>query len=161
MDQNVTVLIENTFFPFLSQIIKSAQYKIYAIIYYAKIHSKNKGNDVNKLVDLLIHKQKNNIEVFVLINNPQQKNFVLTANKEFSSVLKKNGIHIKHTNTNRCTHAKLFLIDNNVSILGSHNLSEKALHSNREISLCVVSEEVNKRLTDYFLKEFYEAKDTW
>lgn len=160
-EPNSSVLIENNYFPRLLDYLHVAQKSIFAIIYYAKIHQRRRQDDIKKLCQLLIDKHKNNVKVWILFNFSSQKNFITVANKEVARILLKSGILVKHTDTNRVTHAKLFLIDDTISILGSHNLSTRSLHSNREISIVTQVPKINKRLTEYFLQEFYKASDKW
>jgi phosphatidylserine/phosphatidylglycerophosphate/cardiolipin synthase-like enzyme len=50
----------------------------------------------------------------------------------------------------KTTHAKLMIVDAQMTLLGSTNWTYYALTNNHEASLLIRSKEVAKELTDYF-----------
>lgn len=161
MIPNVIPLIEADYFPYLYDKIAQANKSIQAIIYYSKIHHRRKNDDVSNLFHLLGRKHTSGIPVSVLFNMSSRKNFLTRANAEVATSLMSQGVLCRHSDTNRVSHVKLFLIDDNITFLGSHNLSTKAFHSNREISLCVESPQLHDKLRFYFNTQFAEASDKW
>ena len=153
------VLIENDYSLTIKNIIPTATKSLYAIIYVAKPHLKRAHDDVKLILDEIISLSKKGIDVKILFNSTEINNIVSRANKVSFDYLRMNGVIVKTTEKTRVTHSKLFIIDDNITVIGSHNLSETSLHKSREISILVKDLKTNADLKAYFLKNFYEAKD--
>jgi phosphatidylserine/phosphatidylglycerophosphate/cardiolipin synthase-like enzyme len=155
----ITILIENNYCTTLKNIIPTVKKSLYAIIYIAYPHLKRSHDDVKLILDEIIHATHKGIDVKILFNSIETKNLVSRANKISFDYLRKEGVLVKTTEKGRNTHSKLFLIDDNTTITGSHNLSNTSLHQSREISILIKDEKTNQELKEYFLKNFYEAKN--
>jgi len=153
------LLIENEYIPQIKKEIQTATKLLYATIYVAKIHKNRKRDEVKLLLDDIINLKKKNLDVRILFNSIQNNSLVSRANRESFTYLRTNGVQIRYTPDKRTTHCKLFIIDDNISILGSHNLSNISLHSNREVSIFIKDEMTNFLLKEYFLKNFIGAKE--
>ena len=155
----LNILFENDYLPVLKHIINKATRSIYMSIYVAKIFKNRKQDDIKLLFDDLIIAAKNNIDVKILFNSILNNSLVSRANKNTFFYLKNTNIQLKYTPDSRTTHCKIIIIDDNISILGSHNLSNTSLHKNREVSILIKDELTNKILKEYFLKNFREARE--
>jgi phosphatidylserine/phosphatidylglycerophosphate/cardiolipin synthase-like enzyme len=155
----IKTLIENEYLPAIMAAIKNTKETLLMIIYVAKINKNRKQDEVKLLFDEAISLNKKNITVKILFNSIEKNSIVSRANKGSFDYLKTNGVPVRYTPDGRITHCKLILIDDNVSIFGSHNLSNTALHKSREISILIKDEMTNFNLKEYFNKNFKEAKE--
>lgn len=153
----IKTLIENDYIHFVLKLLPTVKKSLYMIIYLAKPNLKRKHDDVKAVLDLIIKLSNEKIETKIMIDSLQSNNPVSKANAISYNYLKSNGIDIKATKRARLTHSKLILIDDNITITGSHNLTNGSLHKNREVSILITDEKTNRDLKDYFLKNFYEA----
>lgn len=155
------ILIENEYLPFLKSCIHGARNKIYCMIYYAHIRSAGKNCDVKLILSDLVQKKISGVDVKVLLNYTDKKNYLYHGLHDCFAYLFESGVCVKRTDQKRVTHSKVCLFDNEHIICGSHNWSRSSLEYNREVSLYLSDVEQYKKLETYFLKEFYEAKETW
>jgi phosphatidylserine/phosphatidylglycerophosphate/cardiolipin synthase-like enzyme len=69
--------------------------------------------------------------------------------------LKEAGAEIKYNNM---LHAKLFIIDQNVAIISSANLTEKGLHANYEAGIRITDEKTLQEVI-YFFNEAWRGSE--
>jgi len=80
---------------------------------------------------------------------------ILTSDKKHQkqlSSLQKAGIHI-HPSRHYYIHAKVFIVDKQLALLGSINLTQNSLDHNRELSVITKDPNVVKQLRDRFYKD--------
>jgi phosphatidylserine/phosphatidylglycerophosphate/cardiolipin synthase-like enzyme len=75
---------------------------------------------------------------------------LMAINQNASDYLTQAGASVKFGKPVPINHSKLFLIDDHLTICGSHNISSRAFKLNNEVSLLVDSVAVNVELTRYF-----------
>lgn len=74
------------------------------------------------------------------------------ANIHAADQLADAGWHIRWVKAGKILHAKTWSFDHKIAIIGSHNLTENALHENHEISIITDDREVVAGLNDYHLR---------
>ncbi|MEI6414051.1 MAG: phospholipase D-like domain-containing protein, partial [Pseudomonadota bacterium] len=75
-----------------------------------------------------------------------------------AKVLQEAGWHIRFMPAERFLHDKLFIFDNDTTIIGSHNLSKTAMMSSYNLSVKIESEGVASRAGTLFCERWMLAK---
>jgi len=145
----VIPISDRGFFPVVHKSFKNAQKTIYIIAFELKYYEKFKGSSENVLVEDLIEAKKRGVDIKIIVDEYSNRN---NAYK----YLRENGIDIKHDPQNTTTHAKLIIIDGEIIILGSTNLSYYGLEKNYETDIYIKS----KKIAEYFIKYFWELWKT-
>lgn len=74
----------------------------------------------------------------------------MEINMKASQYLSEAGAQVKFTRTFPITHAKLWVFDDDITILGSHNLSNRSVTVNNEASALIKSRVVAREFKRYF-----------
>lgn len=161
--ENVVSLSNEKYFPALHKAIEEAKESIrvvqLSVRYYTDIptgapRDSDLPNGVlshtNELCEDLIRAHKRGIDVQVIIDRQ-----AIRSNEEqlpFARKLAQNGVTVFWDDENVTTHAKLIVIDDDITVVGSTNWTYHALHLNNEVSVLIRSKPVNKIYRDYFKK---------
>jgi phosphatidylserine/phosphatidylglycerophosphate/cardiolipin synthase-like enzyme len=146
----ITPLPGQSFFNLLLKSISEAKYKI-DIMQYQWNFYRNKPDDwVQQFNQLLLIKIQNGVKCRVLLNKEGRGQNLMAINQNASDYLTQAGASVKFGKSVPINHSKLFLIDDRLTICGSHNISSRAFKLNNEVSLLVDSVAVNVELTRYF-----------
>ncbi len=107
-------------------------------------------NPDQTLIDLLIEKVKNGIDVKIILpgNHTDQKLSKVIAEDSFEELLEA-GIELYYY-TKTMMHAKIFLVDNDISCIGSANFNHRSMLKDDEINLVLIDEKVNSELATHF-----------
>lgn len=114
--------------------------KSISIIMYEMLVVHREQNEPFKIARALIDARERGVDVRVIFEDPGS-GFILDCNAEAATHLAGHGVRVKFDDPKRVTHAKLVVIDDATSILGSHNWSSSGLMRNSESSVLVRSEE--------------------
>lgn len=154
----VELLIEEEYLKRLLREIKSAKSKIWVVMYVASYNPKHSYGVQQEIVKALSKKYQQGLDVRVLLDasyewdqrkgRPSDK--LSTKNDDMMKALKKEGIPVKFDGLKRILHGKWVLLDEDRSILGSHNWTYSALKKNIEASVFLRSAEHHKELADVF-----------
>ena len=105
---------------------------------------------VAKLLELLIFKAKEGIDVKVVLEDS------IDANTLSYRHLLDNGVPVRFGAKSK-VHTKLVIIDGYIVIVGSHNWSYSAFMRNHEASVIIYDEDTAMQETSYFM-EIYSGK---
>ena len=129
------LLTDEQFLPAAIDLIASAKKSIFVSTFKAEMTTKPRGRRVVRLFNLLTDKAKSGVDVRFLISKREDYGHIPITNVYAIRHLRKNKVNVRHLRGNRLCHAKIIIIDGEVAILGSHNLSVKSCHNNFEVSL--------------------------
>jgi phosphatidylserine/phosphatidylglycerophosphate/cardiolipin synthase-like enzyme len=146
----VTPLPGQTFFPTLFDAVKNAKLSIDIIQYQWNFYRLQPNNPVQRLNQILLEKIRGGLKCRILLNKEGRTQHLMKINMEASKFLKEAGASVKFGRNFPITHAKMWLIDHDISIVGSHNLSGRALTVNNEVSALITSVAVNQEYDRYF-----------
>ena len=136
--------------PAVLKAIQSAQKSIYVCMYYIS-YSPKMENKVTEILNALVAASKRGVKVEVILDRGNgggdSEDALSNKNDRAYTFLKKSGIPVFYDDIETITHAKYFIIDEQTVILGSFNLSENALNSNREAGVLIQSPDLVK---DFF-----------
>jgi len=147
-------LLNREYYEKLLELLDRANRSVYVIMYVAKYDPKEVGDPVNVILEKLSRLNSRGVEVRVVLDDETYRSYSETVN-----YLKSSGIGVKlDPSSGVTTHAKVVVIDGWVVFVGSHNWTESALTRNNEVSVIIYSEEVARRLLEYFEKLWSEGR---
>ena len=132
-------IIGHEFADAVFPLIGAAKSSIDIIAYDWRWYPKDPGNLVQLFTTLLIKKAKLGVDVRAVLNS---NNIVY--------LLKQNGIAAKRKRFSKFLHSKLILIDSDITIIGSHNLTLSAFQFNMECSVILYDKTVNETFKKFF-----------
>jgi cardiolipin synthase len=119
---------------------------------------KPRGRKIETIFQALLEKVKQGVKVRLLINWHDDKKSIAKTNLSAGNFLRSQGIEVRHLKNNRCCHAKIFSVDNEKALVGSHNLSVRSLESNFEVSFLLNEPECIAKLNSVFEHTWQDAK---
>ena len=146
----ITPLPGKTYFISLMDTIGKARFSIDIMQYQWNFYIGKPDNPVQRFNQLILQKIRRGVKCRVLLNKEGRAQQLTVINMKASRYLKEAGAIVKFGRTFPITHAKLFLIDDNLSLMGSHNLSGRAFTVNNEVSALINSKAVNQEYRRYF-----------
>ncbi|MDK6028116.1 phospholipase D-like domain-containing protein [Ignisphaera sp. 4213-co] len=140
------VLLDKEYLKTVSTLLQNANKSIYIIMYAMKYDPKESGDPVNTLLNTIVLKNKEGIDVKIIVDDVTYKDYPETI-----SYLINNKINVKlDESSGKTTHAKIVIVDNKTAVIGSHNWTESALTLNHEVSIETNCSEVVEKLLKYF-----------
>jgi len=110
--------------------------------------------ETDELIDSLIIAVQRGVDVRVLLSSSGGDD-VRHFHEEAYQLLTDNGVGVKFSGGSGVTSAKLLVVDDDISIVGSHNWTESGLTYNSESSVLVQSKKVGRQCGEY-ARSLYE-----
>ncbi|HLD80388.1 MAG TPA: phospholipase D-like domain-containing protein [archaeon] len=148
---SVVVLNDRDYFPTVLQLVQSAKESIHGAQFEAKFYSSARysSSSVNQLVSELAAAKARGVDVKLLVDEYAKDNSA-------QEVLRAAGVEFKFDDPHVTTHAKLWVIDGRVVVVGSTNLSHFAFEKNHEANVVLFSEGAAREFGEYF-QELWES----
>ena len=146
----ITPLPGQTFFKKLFDVVGAAKFSIDIIQYQWNFYISQPNNPVQQLNQLLLNKIRSGVKCRILLNKEGRGQHLMAINMKASRYLSEAGALVKFGHTFPITHAKLWLFDDDLSVLGSHNLSGRSFTVNNEVSVLINSRPVCNEYRRYF-----------
>mgnify|MGYP006277924993 CR=1 FL=1 len=143
-------LVNDQFFPACIDAINHAQHSISLCTFAAKYYRGKSRNTVNQFFDSLRRAAQRGVNIRLLLNGNFGSDNELTNNTFIIRYFKNPNFQAALAGKSTRVHAKIILIDGHLSILGSHNLSQRAHNVNFETSILIDSEPLNQELQNHF-----------
>ena len=150
VDAIVTPLPGQTYYLKLIESINQVKLNIDVMQYQWNFYIGKPDNPVQMLNQALLNQIRNNKKCRVLLNKEGRGQHLTAINMKASRYLVEAGAVVKFGRTFPITHAKLWLIDDDIAILGSHNLSGRSFTVNNEVSVLINSRGVCQEFRRYF-----------
>lgn len=148
----VKVIKNGEFLVVAYAILQDSQKSIDICTYKFEISKSGSAANLNDLIKTLAIMADNGIKVRILLETNARRNGVSRYNIHAAGELKKMGIPCRTLPRQRCQHAKLILVDDEIAIIGSHNWTPKSMTSNYEISVVIRSRSILQNTKEYFDK---------
>lgn len=142
----------------LLQGIREAQREILIATYKMDYNERASKRHLNALVEALHQASKRGVHVRCLLNMDKENTQIGRINARASRLLEKRGVILRKGERGRTIHAKLVIIDEEIVIVGSHNLSESSLCRNFEISLRFRDPVIALDLKEIYQKEWEKGR---
>ena len=133
------ILLDEKFLPEAKRLVNEAKKSIYISTFKAELTTKPRGRRLLEFFKLLAEKAAIGVDVRLLISKRESYGHIPLTNLFAVREMKAGKVKVRHLRNDRLCHAKTIIIDEQVAILGSHNLSIKSCHSNFELS-CVIDD---------------------
>lgn len=148
-ETKTAILTDKELLPVLVHDIAQAKESIYIAIYMFKTADKN-ATDTEMIKTALISAAKRGVKIYAVFDDTaDKKDFVSKANRDTGEELKKAGIKVVYDDKKVRLHAKITVIDNKITFIGSHNYTVSALNYNREITARIVSDGAAKETIEF------------
>lgn len=121
--------------------LKKAKDKIDVVMYQWKWYSHAGYSNIQRVALGVVAAARRGVKVRVILDLEHRSHPITKINTRTGKHLKNAGCEVKFAHSTRITHAKMFVIDDNVLIIGSHNLSKGALSKNQEASIKIKGHE--------------------
>lgn len=146
----VTPLPGQTFIISLVEAINKAQSSIDVIQFEWYFYPDKASSPIQSLNRTVIGKLESGVKMRVLLNKEGREQHLMAINMRTARFLGDAGAVVKFGRTFPINHAKLWIIDDYVVILGSHNLSNRAVSVNNEVSALIKGRSVAMEFRRYF-----------
>lgn len=156
-DENVVPLISREYFQVVRVAIQHAKKSIICVFYEARLSPNHPFGGESLLLRSLISAAKRGVDVRMILEGAPERN-----NKFVYNFLKDAGVNVSYDSDVMTTHSSFIIIDEEWTIIGSHNWTVGAQRTDNDASVVVRSKEVAKVLRDTFdhilLKEMQEEE---
>ena len=139
----VVPLPKGAYFPEVHQILQNSKKSIHMSMFELKYYKNFPASKSNVIVQDLIAAHQRGVDIQIIVDDFSTENNAL-------ELLKAEGIDIKLDPENVTTHTKLIIVDGEIIILGSTNLSFYGLEQNNEVDVVIVSPESAESYEHYF-----------
>jgi len=144
----IHVLADREYYPTLAEFIRNARKSVDIAMFLFKT-TRSADNLPAKIARELINARRRGVEVLVVLEKSGYDQGINKENQRVARWLKKNRITVRFDTPERTNHAKLVVIDQRFSFVGSHNFTHAALAFNHELSLMIDNPTLAGRLTTY------------
>ncbi|MEE9558744.1 MAG: phospholipase D-like domain-containing protein, partial [Candidatus Brocadiales bacterium] len=145
------------YFQVVRAAMQHAKKSIICVFYEARLSPNHPFGGESLLLRGLISAAKRGVDVRVILEGAPERN-----NKFVYDFLKNAGVNVSYDSDAMTTHSSFIIVDEEWTIIGSHNWTVGAQRTNNEASVVVRSKEVAKVLRDTFdhipLKEAQEGE---
>lgn len=146
----VTPLIGRDYLRHLVYLIDSSERSVWLTAFQASGHVVRKGSKAARLFKSVTDAWERGCDVRVLVHMPRFNKKIFGTNKGFINALQDKGIPYRLLLMGETLHAKMFILDAHMSVIGSHNLTDRALWTNYEASVVIDSAEVTAVYKSFF-----------
>jgi len=146
----VTPLPGQTFIIKLVEAISQVKYSLDVIQYQWNFYIDKPKSQIQALNRTVLAQAQAGKKVRVLLNKEGRGQHLMAINMKAARFLGEAGIRVKFGRTFPITHAKLWIIDDDVVVLGSHNLSNRSVTVNNESSVMIKGRAVAVEFRRYF-----------
>jgi phosphatidylserine/phosphatidylglycerophosphate/cardiolipin synthase-like enzyme len=153
------ILYDQQLLSFIMPCIREAQRYIFISTFKAQWTNNREGQRLALFWKTLLDKAEQNVKINVLLNYHANKARIAKSNIALVNKVKHQNIKFRYLANNRCIHAKIFLIDDQVATIGSHNLSNASHQRNFEATIAIHETEKIRALKDKITKLWLEAKE--
>lgn len=138
-NKTIEAIIGNEFSPKVVPLIDNAKKSIKIIVFDWRNYQTDLGSAVFKLNQALIASADRGVDVRVIISA-----------KNSNSKWLKDFFNVREVYTKKLIHSKMIIVDDEVLILGSHNLTFSGLELNQELSIIVSGKVEIYKFVDFF-----------
>ncbi len=150
--QDAEVVTDREYLQVVHQALKKATQSIQLMMFAAAYYEEYPDSPGHTLIKDLIEADQQGVKVEVILERGKPNWRVTQKNKKVGQILASEGIKVAYDPESVTTHAKLIIIDDEISILGSTNWTYYSLAHNNEVSILIKSKKVAQDLSHYFQK---------
>ena len=140
---DVVPVSDRGYFGELHKALAGAKKSIHIAAFEFKYYPNYGNSSMNVIVNDLIEAKRRGVDVKVVVDEYSDRDNAY-------DVLAANGVEIKYDSNSTTTHAKLFIVDGEIVILGSTNLSYTSFEKNNEVNVLIRDGRVAGYFESYF-----------
>ncbi len=158
----LALIEDGAFYDFLAEAIRSARRSFWANIFSLNFRPSDDGELlVRTIARALVDARQRGVDVRILLGGNARRFLDLPAGNTLSQLFFTNlGVECRcyHDETNNGSHAKYFLVDNEMVVVGSHNWSPRALSLGVDTSVAARSTGLARAARAVFLETWGRAE---
>lgn len=143
-------LPDEVFYTNMRSVIPIAEKRIWIQNFVVAAGPVGGGRPVRELCNLLVDASRKEVDVVVMVSGAgvgeSGRRGFCNAGEIFSGT----SVKLKKIKGQRVYHAKYLIIDESLSVIGSHNLQSKSLRENDELSILIRNVELCEKLAKRF-----------
>ena len=148
--EDVQLVTDVQYFEVAKKLIQEAKHSIQVMMFEMGYYDQYPNTPSNLLIKELMNATKRGVKVEVLLEVKEGEDRTTKRNRHTGKVLSEGGVEVIYDPLSKTTHAKLMVVDGQLSLLGSTNWTYYALTSNNEASVLIRSKELARAIIDYF-----------
>ena len=148
--EDVQLVTDVQYFEVAKKLIHEAKYSIQVMMFEMGYYDKYPNTPSNLLIKELMNATKRGVKVEVILEVKEGGDRTAKRNRHTGKVLSEGGVEVIYDPLSKTTHAKLMVVDGQLSLLGSTNWTYYALTNNNEVSVLIRSQELARAIIDYF-----------
>jgi len=148
--EDVQLVTDVQYFEVAKKLIQEAKYSIQVMMFEMGYYDKYPNTPSNLLIKELMNATKRGVKVEVILEVKEGEDRTAKRNRHTGKILSEGGVEVIYDPLSKTTHAKLMVVDGQLSLLGSTNWTYYALTSNNEASVLIRSQELARAIIDYF-----------
>ncbi|MFQ5956972.1 MAG: phospholipase D-like domain-containing protein [Candidatus Brocadiales bacterium] len=142
---DVAPLFDREYFPVVHKVMLSAKKSILCTMYMSQLSINHPFGAESLLLRDLINAKNRGVEVRIILEDNPERN-----NKYAYNFLKDGGVAVAYDTDQITTHSRFLVIDDEVTVVGSHNWTFGGQRMNREASVLIKSKKVAKAFRKVF-----------
>lgn len=148
--EDIQLVTDAQYFQVAKKLIQEARFSIQVMMFEMGYYDKFPNTPSNLLIKELIEAKRRGVKVEVILEVREGRDRTTERNRQTGKILSDGGVTVIYDPLFKTTHAKLMVVDGQLSLIGSTNWTYYALTNNNEVSLLVRSKLLAKELLDYF-----------
>lgn len=137
----VVLLQDSAFITKAAECVRTAKRRIYICAYAWRWYENSPEKDIQKFNYEIARRSLQGLDIRAILDQKTQ-----------ASYLRGYGINTRSYPTDRAMHTKAILVDDEILILGSHNLTERGTAENYELSVMINDRQACILFAEYFEK---------
>jgi len=148
--EDVQLVTDGQYFQVAKKMIQEAKHSVQVMMFEMGYYDQYPNTPSNLLIKELIEARKRGVKVEVILEVKEGEDRTTKRNRHTGKILSEGGVEVIYDSFSKTTHAKLMVVDGQLTLLGSANWTFYALTNNNEASVLVRSKEVARALLEYF-----------
>jgi phosphatidylserine/phosphatidylglycerophosphate/cardiolipin synthase-like enzyme len=148
--EDVQLVTDVQYFEVAKKLIQEAKHSVQVMMFEMGYYDKYPNTPSNLLIKELMNATKRGVKVEVILEVKEGEDRTAKRNRHTGKILSEGGVEVIYDPLSKTTHAKLMVVDGQLSLLGSTNWTYYALTSNHEASVLIRSQELARAIIDYF-----------
>jgi phosphatidylserine/phosphatidylglycerophosphate/cardiolipin synthase-like enzyme len=132
------------------QLLRTAKRSIDICAYTWKWYDYRSSDAMQRINYAIIEKARQGLPVRTRFNSESKDHILTKENTKTASALRRYKVQTKFDGSPIMSHLKLIIIDQEIAILGSHNLTSRSVSQNNETSIVIFGREAVRAYCGYF-----------
>lgn len=146
----ITPIIASDYPKIVSELLRTAMRSIDICAYVWKWYACEGQGTMQQFNRLIIDRARQGVPVRVRLNQEAKDHYLTKQNTLTASELRRYNVQTKFDHSGTVSHLKMIIIDQEIVIIGSHNLSKRSVSQNNEASVAIFGREAAQKFCQYF-----------